>query len=114
MKHSSTFNLFGKLKETVSDNISNYFVNDEPLGDIADRANALVETYRAQALQAALSLRTQQIKRGRRRRRCEQCRKPIPEERLAILPRTRRCVSCQKCVEQSSHKGQQAGKMYLR
>lgn len=30
---------------------------------------------------------------------CEVCRKPIPPERLEILPGTRRCVSCQNAAE---------------
>jgi hypothetical protein len=30
---------------------------------------------------------------------CEICRKPVPPERLAALPQTKRCVACQEIAE---------------
>ncbi len=99
MKRLSRRNLSHKPKQQTSW-ADNYIVNDEPLGDFGDRASALARAYFSQALHRLLGPRMQQVKRTRSHRRCEQCGKVIPKERLHAMPKATRCVSCQRSLEQ--------------
>lgn len=102
MKRSSTFRLFGTPSKQTVPWIHSCFANDEPHGDIADRANVFAEAYRSQALHRVLNSHARQNKRERRRwRKCEHCGEYIPKERLAAWPRATRCIKCQKQFEQA-------------
>jgi DnaK suppressor protein len=85
-------------------------VNDEPLGDVADRAQWFTEIYQAEALQKVMREETLQERKALQRKeqglqtQCEQCGQPIPEERLVVLPSATRCVPCQSGREKSNRK----------
>jgi phage/conjugal plasmid C-4 type zinc finger TraR family protein len=83
--------------------LDEYLPNDEPQGDLVDRANMVAEAFRLRSLYATLGLLQRSDKAKRRRtinRKCERCGKRIPKERLRIVPSTTRCVSCQRFFEQ--------------
>jgi phage/conjugal plasmid C-4 type zinc finger TraR family protein len=81
--------------------LDDYAPNDEPQGDLVDRANMVAEAFRRRSLAATLSLvkRANQRRRAKYRR-CECCGKRIPKARLKILPHATRCVACQRIFEQ--------------
>jgi len=77
--------------------------NDEPRGDIGDRANAFAEAYRLLAICRVLGMQTSVKKIEKTPRKphtCEKCGKPIPWARLKVLPRTTLCIECRKHLEQ--------------
>ncbi|MEW5719299.1 MAG: TraR/DksA C4-type zinc finger protein [Chloroflexota bacterium] len=81
--------------------LDEYLPNDEPQGDIVDRANVVVEAFRRRSLRATLGLLGQSLEKRRTgNRKCERCGRRIPKGRLKVLPHTTRCVACQKLFEQ--------------
>ena len=58
--------------------------------DIADKAAAIEEMNRAQALAARTRIRT-----APRSAECEDCGDPIPEARRRAYPSATRCTECQ-------------------
>ncbi|MCX7839939.1 MAG: TraR/DksA C4-type zinc finger protein [Anaerolineae bacterium] len=81
--------------------LDEYLPNDEPQGDLVDRANVAAEAFRRRSLDAALSLMERTNRRRRATyRRCKECGKRIPKARLQVLPHTTRCVVCQRIFEQ--------------
>lgn len=85
--------------------LDEYVPNDEPQGDIVDRANVAAEAFRLRSLDAMLGLSGRSVKRRRgRNRKCERCGNHIPKQRLSILPTTTRCVVCQRVFEEQRRK----------
>jgi len=90
-----------RLSEQTKQWQDEYLPNDEPQGDIVDRANVVVEAFHRRSLRATLGLLRQSLEQRRTRNRtCERCGRRIPKGRLKVLPHTTRCVACQKLFEQ--------------
>lgn len=103
MKHCSNHKLLKSIAGQATSWINCLASNDEPRGDIGDRANALAEVYRLLAICRVLGMQTSMKKTERKPRKphsCERCGKPIPRARLKALPKTTLCVECQKLLEQ--------------
>ena len=83
--------------------LDEYLPDDEPQGDLVDRANVVAEAFRRRSLDVTLGRNERPSKFTRRRvkhRRCERCGKRIPPARLKVLPSATRCVACQRLIEQ--------------
>jgi phage/conjugal plasmid C-4 type zinc finger TraR family protein len=106
MRRSSNHKLLRSLSGQAIGRINCLASNDEPRGDIGDRANALAEAYRLLAISRVLGKQTEVKKIEKTTgepHKCERCGKPIPKARLKVLPRTTLCVECRKLLEQERH-----------
>ena len=77
----------------------------EPVSDALDRAAFFAESDLSAAVVEIFADRTDRARRALRRLEtgeygiCEDCGRPIPQERLDVIPETTRCVDCQVASE---------------